>query len=91
MLDCDGAGLGAPRRSEGYVGLSRRTPQRASPLRKVCLGSRGHWENGYDILFGYYACLHESSVSTHVSCVSMSVYIKRADLSRTVSYNLLFI
>jgi hypothetical protein len=101
MLDCHGAGLGAPRGSEGYVGLSRRTPQRASPLRKVCLGSRGHWENGYDILFGYYACLHESSVSTHVSCVSMScvstrcvstsVYIKRADLSRTISYNLLFI
>jgi hypothetical protein len=35
MLDCDGAGLGAPRRSEGYVGLSRRS-RRASRLGRLC-------------------------------------------------------
>jgi hypothetical protein len=36
MLDCHGAGDGAPRCSEGYVGLSRRRRRRASPLGRLC-------------------------------------------------------
>jgi hypothetical protein len=35
LLDCNG-GVGAPRCSEGYVGLSRRRRRRSSLLRRLC-------------------------------------------------------